>query len=126
MAGVKKQIIYPSVIKQVGEKLKIVYSPFNGTGNVPVCRGLKELGFEEVYVVPEQQMPDPTFSTLGYPNPEDPKSFALALELAKEVDADVVLATDPDADRLGVYAKDLKTGEYIPFTGNMIGVLLAE
>ena len=126
MAGVKKQIIYPFVIKQVGKKLKIVYSPFNGTGNVPVCRGLKELGFEEVYVVPEQQMPDPTFATLGYPNPEDPKSFALALELAKEVDADVVLATDPDADRLGVYAKDLKTGEYIPFTGNMIGVLLAE
>ncbi|MBR4059147.1 MAG: phospho-sugar mutase, partial [Lachnospiraceae bacterium] len=104
MAELKKQIIHAEVIKEACKDLKIVYSPFNGTGNVPVCRVLKELGFEQVYVVPEQQMPDPNFTTLEYPNPEDPKAFTLALELAKNVDADVVLATDPDADRLGIYA----------------------
>ena len=126
MAELKKQIIHAEVIKKACRDLKIVYSPFNGTGNVPVCRVLKELGFEQVYVVPEQQMPDPNFTTLEYPNPEDPKAFTLALKLAREVDADVVLATDPDADRLGIYAKDIKTGEYIPFTGNMSGMLICE
>ena len=126
MAELKKQIIHAEVIKKACKDLKIVYSPFNGTGNVPVCRVLKELGFEQVYVVPEQQMPDPNFTTLEYPNPEDPKAFTLALALAKKVDADVVLATDPDADRLGIYAKDIKTGEYIPFTGNMSGMLICE
>ena len=126
MAELKKQIIHAEVIKEACKDLKIVYSPFNGTGNVPVCRVLKELGFEQVYVVPEQQMPDPNFTTLEYPNPEDPKAFTLALALAKKVDADVVLATDPDADRLGIYAKDIKTGEYIPFTGNMSGMLICE
>ena len=126
MAELKKQIIHRSVIKAACKDLKIVYSPFNGTGNVPVCRILAELGFENVYVVKEQQMPDPNFTTLEYPNPEDPKAFTLALKLAKEVDADVVLATDPDADRLGIYAKDIKTGEYIPFTGNMSGMLICE
>ena len=126
MAELKKQIIHAEVIKEACKDLKIVYSPFNGTGNVPVCRVLKELGFEQVYVVPEQQMPDPNFTTLEYPNPEDPKAFTLALELAKNVDADVVLATDPDADRLGIYAKDIRTGEYIAFTGNMSGMLICE
>lgn len=126
MAELKKQIIHAEVIKKACKDLKIVYSPFNGTGNVPVCRVLKELGFEQVYVVPEQQMPDPNFTTLEYPNPEDPKAFTLALALAKKVDADVVLATDPDADRLGIYAKDIKTGEYVPFTGNMSGMLICE
>ena len=126
MAELKKQIIHPEVIKAACKDLKIVYSPFNGTGNVPVCRILAELGFENVYVVKEQQMPDPNFTTLEYPNPEDPKAFTLALKLAKEVDADVVLATDPDADRLGIYAKDIKSGEYIPFTGNMSGMLICE
>ena len=126
MEELKKQIIHAEVIKEACKDLKIVYSPFNGTGNVPVCRVLKELGFEQVYVVPEQQMPDPNFTTLEYPNPEDPKAFTLALALAKKVDADVVLATDPDADRLGIYAKDIKTGEYIPFTGNMSGMLICE
>ncbi|MBR2037544.1 MAG: phospho-sugar mutase [Lachnospiraceae bacterium] len=126
MEELKKQIIHAEVIKEACKDLKIVYSPFNGTGNVPVCRVLKELGFEQVYVVPEQQMPDPNFTTLEYPNPEDPKAFTLALELAKNVDADVVLATDPDADRLGIYAKDIKTGEYVPFTGNMSGMLICE
>ena len=126
MEELKKQIIHPDVIKAVAEDIKIVYSPFNGTGNVPVRRILKELGFKNVYVVPEQEMPDPNFTTLDYPNPEDPKAFTLALKLAKEVGADVVMATDPDADRLGIYALDAKSGEYVPFTGNMSGMLIAE
>ncbi len=126
MEELKKQIIHPEVIKEVAEDIKIVYTPLHGTGNVPVRRVLKELGFKHVYVVPEQEMPDPKFSTLEYPNPEDPKAFAMALALAKEKDADIVLATDPDADRLGIYAKDAKTGEYVPFTGNMSGMLIAE
>ena len=126
MAELKKQIIHPDVIKEVADDIKIVYSPFNGTGNVPVRRILSELGFKNVYVVPEQEMPDPDFTTLDYPNPEDPKAFTLALRLAKEKNADIVLATDPDADRLGIYALDTKSGEYIPFTGNMSGMLIAE
>ena len=126
MAELKKQILHPEVIAEMGKELKIVYTPFNGTGNVPARRILKELGFENVYVVPEQEMPDPNFTTLEYPNPEDPKAFTLALMLAKEVNADIVLATDPDADRLGIYAFDPKSGEYIPFTGNMSGMLIAE
>ena len=126
MEELKKQIIHPEVIKEVADDIKIVYSPFNGTGNIPVRRILKELGFKNVYVVPEQEMPDPNFTTLAYPNPEDPAAFELALKLAKEKDADVVMATDPDADRLGIYALDRKTGEYVPFTGNMSGMLIAE
>ena len=126
MVELKKQIIHPEIIEEVANDIKIVYSPFNGTGNVPVRRILAELGFKNVYVVKEQEMPDPNFTTLAYPNPEDPAAFTLALKLAKEVDADVVLATDPDADRLGIYAKDTKTGEYVPFTGNMSGMLIAE
>ena len=126
MAELKKQIIHPEIIKEMAEELKIVYTPFHGTGNKPVRRILAELGFKQVYVVPEQERPDPAFSTLEYPNPEDPAAFKMALELAKKVDADIVLATDPDADRLGIYAKDTKTGEYISFTGNMSGMLIAE
>lgn len=126
MAELKKQIIHPEIIKAMAEDLKIVYTPFHGTGNKPVRRILAELGFKQVYVVPEQERPDPAFTTLDYPNPEDPKAFKLALELAKKVDADIVLATDPDADRLGIYAKDVKTGEYVSFTGNMSGMLIAE
>ena len=89
-------------------------------------RVFKDLGFENVYVVKEQELPDGNFPTVAYPNPESPKAFELALKLAKEVDADIVLATDPDADRLGVYCKDTKTGEYVTFTGNMSGMLIAE
>ena len=126
MAELKKQIIHPEIIKAVAEEIKIVYSPFHGTGNVPVRRILKELGFQHVYVVPEQELPDPDFTTLEYPNPEDPKAFTLALKLAKEKGADIVMATDPDADRLGIYALDTRTGEYVPFTGNMSGMLIAE
>ncbi|MDE5589806.1 MAG: phospho-sugar mutase [Acetatifactor sp.] len=126
MAELKKQIIHPDVIKEMAEDIKIVYTPLCGTGNLPVRRVLSELGFKNVYVVPEQENPDPNFTTLDYPNPEDPKAFTYALRLAKEKDADIVLATDPDADRLGVYAKDTKTGEYVSFTGNMSGMLIAE
>ncbi len=126
MAELKKQIIHPDVIAEVADDLKIVYTPLCGTGNVPVRRILSELGFKHVYVVPEQENPDPQFTTLDYPNPEDPKAFTYALRLAKEKDADIVLATDPDADRLGVYAKDAATGEYVSFTGNMSGMLIAE
>ena len=106
--------------------MRIVYTPLHGTGNLPVRRILKKLGFKNVWVVPEQAEPDGNFSTVSYPNPEDKKAFALALELAREVDAEIVLATDPDADRLGVYAKDKSNGEYVPFTGNMSGLLIAE
>ena len=126
MVELKKQIIHPEIIEAVANSIKIVYTPFHGTGNIPVRRILSELGFKNVYVVPEQELPDPEFTTLEYPNPEDPKAFTLALALAKEKDADIVLATDPDADRLGIYAKDSATGEYIPFTGNMSGMLIAE
>lgn len=126
VAELKKLILSPEVIKKQAENLKIVYTPFHGTGNVPVQRMLKELGFKQVYIVKEQEEPDGDFTTLDYPNPEDEKAFTLALKLAKEKDADIVLANDPDADRLGVYAKDKKTGNYIQFTGNMSGMLLAE
>lgn len=126
MVELKKQIIHPEIIAEVADDIKIVYTPLCGTGNLPVRRVLSELGFKNVYVVPEQENPDPDFTTLDYPNPEDPKAFTYALRLAKEKDADIVLATDPDADRLGVYAKDTKSGEYVPFTGNMSGMLIAE
>ena len=126
MVELKKQIIHPEVIKEVADDIKIVYTPLCGTGNVPVRRILSELGFKNVYVVPEQENPDPKFTTLEYPNPEDPKAFTYALRLAKEKNADIVLATDPDADRLGIYALDTKSGEYVPFTGNMSGMLIAE
>ena len=126
MEELKKQSIHPEIIKAMAKDIRIVYTPLHGTGNLPVRRVLKELGFEQVYVVKEQELPDGNFPTVSYPNPESPKAFELALKLAKEVDADIVLATDPDADRLGVYCKDTKTGEYVTFTGNMSGMLIAE
>ena len=122
----KKQVLNLEIIKEIGKELKIVYTPLHGTGNVPVQRVLKELGFENVFVVPEQELPNGSFPTVDYPNPEDLKAFELAIKLAKQVDADIILATDPDADRLGVLAKDSKTGEYKAFTGNMSGLLIAE
>ena len=126
MEELKKQVINPEIIKEQGEHLKIVYTPLHGTGNIPARRVLDELGFKNVYVVPEQEKPDGNFSTVGYPNPEDKKAFKLALELAEKVDADSVLATDPDADRLGLYAKDEETGEYVAFTGNMTAIIILE
>ena len=122
----KNHILNPEIVKEQGKDLKIVYTPLHGTGNTIAERLLKELGFENVYVVPEQALPDGNFPTVDYPNPEDKKAFKLALELAEKVDADVVLATDPDADRLGIYAKDTKTGEYMAYTGNMSALLIAE
>ena len=122
----KDLVLNKETIKEVQDNLNIVYTPLHGAGNMPVQRILKELGFTHVYVVPEQEKPDGDFPTVSYPNPEDPKAFKLALELAKKVNADVVLANDPDADRLGVFAKDSKTGEYHTFTGNMSALLIAE
>ena len=126
MEELKKQVIHWDSIKEAQKDLKIVYTPLHGTGNIPARRVLKEIGFENVYVVPEQELPDGEFPTVSYPNPEAAEAFTLALKLAKEKDADLVLATDPDADRLGVYVKDSKTGEYITLTGNMSGCLLAD
>lgn len=122
----KSQVIHWDAIAAAQKDIKIVYSPLHGTGNIPARRVMKELGFENVYVVPEQELPDGEFPTVSYPNPEAAEAFELGLKLAKEVDADLVLATDPDADRLGVYVKDAKTGEYISLTGNMSGCLLAD
>ena len=126
MEELKKQSIHPEIIKEMAKDIKIVYTPLHGTGNLPVRRVLKELGFENVYVVKEQELPDGNFPTVAYPNPESPKAFELALKLAKEVDADIVIANDPDADRIGLHVKDNKTGEYILFNGNMIGLTVAE
>lgn len=125
IAELKKLVIHQECIDKYGSELKIVYTPLHGTGNIPARRILRELGFENVYVVPEQELPDGDFPTVSYPNPEAAEAFELALKLAKEHDADLVLATDPDADRLGVYVKD-KQGEYHCLTGNMSGSLLAD
>ena len=122
----KKKVIHPEAIREQQKNIKIVYSPLHGTGNIPARRVLKEIGFENVYVVKEQELPDGEFPTVSYPNPEAKEAFALGLKLAKEVDADLVLATDPDADRLGCYVKDSASGEYICLTGNMSGCLLEE
>lgn len=124
--ALKSLVIHEEIIRKEAQNLKIVYTPLHGTGNIPVRRILTELGFEKVYIVKEQELPDGNFPTVSYPNPEDKNAFKLALDLAKEVDADIILATDPDADRLGVYAKDTKTGEYRSFTGNMSGMLILE
>ena len=123
--ALKSSCLNPEIIKKEAKNVKIVYTPLHGAGNLPVQRILKELGFENVYVVPEQEKPDGDFPTVSYPNPEDPKAFELALKLAKEVDADVVLATDPDADRLGVFSK-MGNGEYVSYTGNMSALLICE
>ncbi len=126
IANVKAQVVNQDAIDKMQDSIKIVYTPLHGTGNIPVRRVLKEIGFEHVYVVPQQELPDGEFPTVSYPNPEAEEAFTLGLGMAKELDADLVLATDPDADRLGVYVKDTKTGSYIPLTGNMSGSLLCE
>lgn len=126
IAELKKLVLHQDAIDQVKDELKIVYTPLHGTGNIPVRRVLKELGFEHVYVVPEQELPDGNFPTVSYPNPEAEEAFVLGLKMAKELDADLVLATDPDADRLGVYVKDSRTGEYHSLTGNMSGCLIGD
>ena len=126
IAELKKLVLHQDCIDKVGGELKIVYTPLHGTGNIPVRRVLKELGFKNVYVVPEQELPDGDFPTVSYPNPEAAEAFELGLALGKKVDADLILATDPDADRLGVYVKDSKTGEYHSLTGNMSGCLIGD
>ena len=122
----RKLSIHPEIIKSMAKDIKIVYTPLHGTGLRPVKRVLSDLGFENVYIEPQQAVADGNFPTAPYPNPENPDAWELALKLAKEKDADIVLATDPDADRLGVYCKDTKTGEYVTFTGNMSAMLIAE
>ena len=126
LAKLESLVLNPEIVKEQGKNLKVVYTPLHGTGNTVVERLLTEIGIQNLYVVPEQKDPDGNFPTVDYPNPEDPKAFKLALELAEKVDADVVLATDPDADRLGVFAKDSKTGKYMDYTGNMSALLIAE
>ena len=126
IAELKKLVLPQDCIDKVASELKIVYTPLHGTGNLPVRRVLKELGFTNVYVVPEQELPDGDFPTVSYPNPEAAEAFALGLALGKKVDADLILATDPDADRLGVYVKDAQTGEYHSLTGNMSGCLIGD
>ena len=125
IAELKKQVIHQDTIDKYAKDIKVVYSPLHGTGNIPARRVLEELGFDKVYVVPEQELPDGDFPTVGYPNPETPKAFELGLKLAKEIGADLVLATDPDADRIGVHVRDTE-GEYHALTGNMSGCLLAD
>lgn len=126
IAQVKAQVVNQKAIDEMQDQITIVYTPLHGTGNIPARRVMKEIGFTHEYVVPEQELPNGDFPTVSYPNPEAKEAFELGLKLAKEKDADLVLATDPDADRLGVYVKDTKSGEYIPLTGNMSGSLLCE
>ena len=140
--AVKSLSLHPEVIREQAEKLSIVYTPLNGAGNLPVRRILRELGFTRVSVVPEQENPEGgAFPTLAYPNPEDPAAWRLALDLAVKEKADIVMATDPDADRLGIWVRDPSAEEafskengdpeagrglYKSFTGNMSGMLIAE
>ncbi|MFR4440413.1 MAG: phospho-sugar mutase [Hungatella sp.] len=124
--NVKAQVVNQAAIDKMQDQITIVYSPLHGTGNIPARRVMKEIGFEHVYVVPEQELPNGEFPTVSYPNPEAEEAFTLGLKLAEEKNADLVLATDPDADRLGVYVKDIKSGTYIPLTGNMSGALLCD
>ena len=126
IANVKAQVVNQDAIHKMQDDITIVYTPLHGTGNIPVRRVLNEIGFKHVHVVPEQELPDGEFPTVSYPNPEAEEAFTLGLGMAKKLDADLVLATDPDADRLGVYVKDSKSGSYIPLTGNMSGSLLCE
>ncbi len=122
----KSRVLNPEIVREQGKKLKVVYTPLHGAGGETVKRILKEIGLQNVYVVPEQEEPDGNFPTVDYPNPEAKEAFKLALDLAKKIDADIVLANDPDADRLGIFVKDSKTGKYMDYTGNMSALLIAE
>ena len=121
--AVKTQVIKTELVKKVGKEFKIVYTPLCGTGNVPVTRALAEVGFENVIVVPEEQNPDPNFAGIEYPNPEEHKALTRGIALAKAEGADLVIATDPDCDRVGVAVKTT-TGDYALLTGNQIGAML--
>ncbi|SKA03682.1 phospho-sugar mutase [Selenihalanaerobacter shriftii] len=124
IAKIKKLVINPEIISKIDDNFNIIYTPLHGSGNKPVRRSLKEIGFSNVRVVEEQEEPDPNFSTVDYPNPEAIEVFDLALDMAEKEDADLIMGTDPDADRLGILIKDENEG-YISLTGNQIGVLLA-
>ncbi|MBR7163627.1 MAG: phospho-sugar mutase [Clostridia bacterium] len=124
MAAVKACVKNPAVINEMKDDLKIVYTPFHGTGYKPVMRALTEMGFSQVFPVPEQAVKDPNFSTVKSPNPEDPEGFEMATRLAMEKDADIIIGTDPDSDRIGVLCK--KDGGYQIINGNQTGVLLTE
>ena len=123
--NVQASLMNHEMIQRMGDKLNIVYTPLHGSGNMPVRRNLEKAGFKNVYIVKEQEMPDSSFSTVDYPNPEDVKVFAMAQELAAKVDADVLIGTDPDADRVGAMVKDDK-GEFVALTGNHVGALATE
>ncbi|HOK42349.1 MAG TPA: phospho-sugar mutase, partial [Thermoclostridium caenicola] len=123
--ALKKVSVNPEICRQVGKTAKLIYTPLHGTGNVPVMRILKEIGFEQVMVVKEQQDPDPEFSTVKYPNPEEKSAFNLAMEMAAKEDVDLIIGTDPDADRAGIVVRNAQ-GEYVTLTGNQTGCLLLE
>lgn len=123
--NVQACLMNPEMIQRMGDKLNIVYTPLHGSGNLPVRRNLEKAGFKNVYIVKEQEMPDSSFSTVDYPNPEDTKVFVMARELAAKVDADVLIGTDPDCDRVGAMVKDDK-GEFVALTGNHVGALATE
>lgn len=123
--AVKKQVINQELINKVGKDLKIIFTPIHGTGNLPIRRVLSEVGFENVSVVKEQEMPDSNFSTVSYPNPEEKEVFDIAIEMAKKDGADIIIGTDPDCDRVGVVVKD-NDGEYIVLNGNQVGSLLVD
>ncbi|MEK6263697.1 MAG: phospho-sugar mutase [Clostridium sp.] len=123
MDKTKKLTLRKDLVKEYAKDLKVIYTPIHGSGNIPVRRVLRELGYDNVFVVAEQEKPNGNFPTAPYPNPEDPKVFELALEMAKEINPDIIFGTDPDCDRIGVVVKD-KEGEYKVLTGNQTGVLL--
>ena len=123
--AVKKQVINQELINKVGKDIKIIFTPIHGTGNLPIRRVLSEVGFKNVSVVKEQEMPDSNFSTVAYPNPEEKEVFDIAIEMAKTDGADIIIGTDPDCDRVGVVVKD-NDGEYIVLNGNQVGSLLVD
>ena len=123
--AVKEQIINQDIIDRVGDKIKIIYTPIHGTGNIPVRQVLKQAGFKNVEVVKEQELPDSNFSTVEYPNPEEKAVFEIAINMAKESGADIILGTDPDCDRVGVVVKN-NEGEYVVLNGNQVGSLLVD
>lgn len=125
MEALKKVSVNPEICREIGKTVKLVYTPLHGSGSVPVLRILDEIGFEQVTVVKEQKDPDPEFSTVKYPNPEDRSAFELAMDIAAREDVDLIIGTDPDADRAGVVIRNEK-GEYVILTGNQIGCLLLE
>lgn len=122
---VQKQCVNPELAKEKGDTLKFVYTPFHGAGNKPVRKILKRIGFNNVVVVKEQELPDGDFPTVESPNPENKEGFKLAIGYAKECGADLIVGTDPDSDRVGILVKNDK-GEYVTFTGNQVGTLLSE